>query len=49
MDEGYRATDAIAVMRRLRSPHVLENETFERYLLAEDEKRRTGAAAGLRR
>ena len=49
MDEGYRAKDAIALMRHLRSPYVLENETFERYLLAEDQKRRADAAAGLQR
>ena len=35
IDEGYRARDAIEMMRNLRSPLVLENETFERYLLAE--------------
>ena len=34
IDEGYRATDAIEMMRSLRSPHVLENKTFERYLLS---------------
>ena len=34
IDEGYRAKDAIEMMRNLRSPHVLENETFERYLLS---------------
>jgi protein-tyrosine phosphatase len=44
MDEGYRAKDAIALMRHLRSPYVLENETFERYMLAEDQKRRADAA-----
>jgi protein-tyrosine phosphatase len=35
IDEGYAAEDAITLMRHLRSPFVLENETFERYLLAE--------------
>jgi hypothetical protein len=34
IDEGYRATDAIHMMRELRSPYVLENSTFERYLLS---------------
>jgi Dual specificity phosphatase, catalytic domain len=34
IDEGYRATDAIEMMRSLRSPYVLENKTFERYLLS---------------
>ena len=34
IDEGYRAKDAIALMRNLRSPYVLENKTFERYLLS---------------
>ncbi len=34
IDEGYRATDAIEMMRNLRSPYVLENKTFERYLLS---------------
>jgi hypothetical protein len=47
MDEGYRAKDAIALMRNFLSPYVLENETFERYLLAEDQKRRADAAFGL--
>ena len=32
IDEGYQAADAIEMMRNLRSPYVLENETFERYL-----------------
>ena len=35
IDEGYRAKDAIEMMRNLRSPYVLENKTFERYLLSE--------------
>jgi Dual specificity phosphatase, catalytic domain len=34
IDEGYRAKDAIEMMRNLRSPYVLENKTFERYLLS---------------
>jgi hypothetical protein len=34
IDEGYRAKDAIEMMRGLRSPYVLENKTFERYLLS---------------
>jgi Dual specificity phosphatase, catalytic domain len=34
IDEGYRAKDAIETMRNLRSPYVLENKTFERYLLS---------------
>jgi hypothetical protein len=35
IDEGYRAKDAIELMRNLRSPYVLENKTFERYLLSD--------------
>jgi protein-tyrosine phosphatase len=35
IDEGYRAKDAIELMRKLRSPYVLANKTFERYLLSE--------------
>jgi Dual specificity phosphatase, catalytic domain len=35
IDEGYRAKDAIELMRNLRSPYVLANKTFERYLLSE--------------
>jgi hypothetical protein len=35
IDEGYRPKDAIELMRSLRSPYVLANETFERYLLSE--------------
>jgi hypothetical protein len=35
IDEGYRAKDAIALMRKLRSPYVLANKTFERYLLSD--------------
>jgi protein-tyrosine phosphatase len=42
--EGYSAEDAIDLMRDLRSPHVLENGTFERYLLSLDGKRRADAA-----
>jgi Dual specificity phosphatase, catalytic domain len=34
IDEGYRAKDATETMRKLRSPYVLENKTFERYLLS---------------
>ena len=49
MDEGYRAKDAIALMRHLRSPYVLENETFGGYLFAEDQRRRADAVAGLQR
>jgi Dual specificity phosphatase, catalytic domain len=36
IDEGYRASDAIQLMRSLRSPYVLENRAFERYLISED-------------
>jgi hypothetical protein len=35
IDEGYRPQEAIDLMRSLRSPYVLENKTFERYLLEE--------------
>jgi hypothetical protein len=35
IDEGCRATDAIEMMRNLCSPYVLENKTFERYLLSD--------------
>jgi protein-tyrosine phosphatase len=35
IDEGYRPKDAIELMRNLRSPYVLANKTFERYLLSE--------------
>jgi protein-tyrosine phosphatase len=35
VDEGYRAKDAIELMRNLRSPYVLANKTFEHYLLSE--------------
>jgi Dual specificity phosphatase, catalytic domain len=45
IDEGYRANDAIELMRRLRSPYVLENATFERYLLSEDTASRAKAGA----
>ena len=34
IDEGYQAKDAIEMMRGLRSPSVLENKTFECYLLS---------------
>ena len=44
-DEGYRATDAIEMMRNLRSPYVLENKTFERYLLSNTPTNATTAAA----
>jgi Dual specificity phosphatase, catalytic domain len=36
IDEGYGAKDAIDMMRNLRSPYVLENKTFERYLLSQN-------------
>jgi hypothetical protein len=45
IDEGYRAKDAIELMRNLRSPHVLENKTFERYLLSETPANAIRAAA----
>jgi hypothetical protein len=45
IDEGYRATDAIEMMRNLRSPHVLENKTFERYLLSNTPTNAITAAA----
>ena len=45
IDEGYRAKDAIHLLRDLRSPLVLENRAFERYLLSVDRKRRADAAA----
>jgi Dual specificity phosphatase, catalytic domain len=35
VDEGYPAAEAIEMMRSLRSPYVLENTTFERYLLSD--------------
>jgi hypothetical protein len=35
IDEGYKPNDAIDLMRQLRGPYVLENATFERYLLSE--------------
>jgi dual specificity protein phosphatase-like protein len=35
IDEGYKAKDAIRLMRKLRSPYVLENKTFERYLISQ--------------
>ncbi len=45
IDEGYRAKDAIEMMRTLRSPYVLENTTFERYLLSETPTNAIRAAA----
>jgi hypothetical protein len=45
IDEGYRAKDAIELMRNLRSPYVLENETFEHYLLSETPANAIRAAA----
>src|SRR6266496_2285904 len=45
IDEGYRAKDAIEMMRTLRSPYVLENETFERYLLSDTPTTAIRAAA----
>ena len=45
IDEGYRATDAIEMMRNLRSPYVLENKTFERYLLSDNPTNGITAAA----
>ena len=45
IDEGYRAGDAIELMRRLRSPYVLENATFEPYLLSENAASRAKAGA----
>jgi Dual specificity phosphatase, catalytic domain len=44
-DEGYLAEDAIDRMRDLRSPRVLENRTFKRYLLSVAGRRRADAAA----
>jgi hypothetical protein len=46
IDEGYLAEDAIDLMRDLRSPRVLENRTFEHYLLWVDGERQADAAAG---
>ena len=45
IDEGYRAKDAIEMMRNLRSPYVLENKTFERYLLSDTRTNAITAAA----
>ena len=45
IDEGYRAQDAIDMMRTLRSPYVLENKTFERYLLSDTPTNAVTAAA----
>jgi hypothetical protein len=45
IDEGYRANDAIELMRNLRSLYVLENETFERYLLSNTPTNAMTAAA----
>lgn len=35
IDEGYGASEAVELMRRLRSPYVLENGAFARYLLSD--------------
>jgi hypothetical protein len=48
MDEGYRARDAIELMRNLRSPYVLENKTFEHYLLSDARTSAATAAASSR-
>jgi Dual specificity phosphatase, catalytic domain len=48
MDEGWRADDAIAMMRNLRSPYVLDNRTFERYLRFEDSPRLVSGTNGRR-
>jgi hypothetical protein len=45
IDEGYRAKDAIEMMRSLRSPYVLENKTFERYVLSNTPTNAIAAAA----
>ena len=45
IDEGYGAKDAIEMMRNLRSPYVLENKTFERYLLSDTPTTAIRAAA----
>jgi protein-tyrosine phosphatase len=45
IDEGYRGKDAIETMRKLRSPYVLENKTFERYLLSQHPTNALTAAA----
>jgi protein-tyrosine phosphatase len=45
IDEGYRAKDAIEMMRNLRSPYVLENKTFERYVLSNTPTNAIAAAA----
>jgi hypothetical protein len=45
IDEGYRANDAIELMRNLRSPHVPENKAFERYLLSDTPTNAITAAA----
>ncbi len=45
IDEGYQAKDAIELMRKLRSPYVLENKTFERYLLSDTPTNGIAAAA----
>jgi protein-tyrosine phosphatase len=44
IDEGYPAKEAIDLMRTLRSPYVLENKTFERYLLSNARTNATTAA-----
>ncbi len=43
--EGYKAKDAIEMMRSVRSPYVLENKTFERYLLSDTSTHAVKAAA----
>jgi hypothetical protein len=45
IDEGYRAKDAVELMRNLRSPYVLENKTFERYVLSTTRTNATTAVA----
>jgi Dual specificity phosphatase, catalytic domain len=45
IDQGYPAKDAIEMMRNLRSPYVLENKTFERYLLSTTPTNAVTAAA----
>lgn len=45
IDEGYGAKDAVEMMRNLRSPYVLENRTFERFLLSDTPTRTIRPAA----
>jgi hypothetical protein len=45
IDEGYQAQDAIELMRSLRSLYVLENKSFERYLLSNTRANGITAAA----